>query len=78
MQEFNNEKDLAKVRTLSVEGGNAINISSVDPYGFWYVSWERGQLPEKLKGAYTTFSEAEKAVRTYLAEKGKEVKQVTK
>jgi hypothetical protein len=79
MQELDNSpRDLSKTRTLTLQGGNAINITSTDPFGFWYISWERGQLPEYLRGAYTSASEAEKAVNVYLAEKGKDVKQATK
>lgn len=78
MQEFDPNRDLSKQRTLTLEGGNAVNITSRDPYGFWYISWERGQLPETLRGAYTSFTEAERAVLVYLSQKGKEVKAVTK
>lgn len=79
MQDFiADTKDLLKVRTITLKSGNAINIRSEGPYGFWYISWERGQLPENLKGAYTSATEAENAVGTYLAEKGKEVKEVAK
>lgn len=46
---------------------NKIRARRTDPYGFIYFSLERGTLPEMLGNrAFTTFDEAEKAVKCFL------------
>lgn len=37
-----------------------------DPYGFWWVSREKGQVPACLAGAYTTLEAARNAVKAYI------------
>lgn len=71
------DKDLANVRILDL-GNNKIKLSREDPYGFVKISYERGQLPESLKGQYTSFDEARKALKLYLEQKGKEPKEISK
>jgi len=71
------DKDLSNDRTLKLDN-NTVHIRKSDPYGFWSISMERGQIPHKLKGHYTSFTEAEKAIMHYLNEKGREVKEVSK
>ena len=66
-------KDLAKIRTVELENGNTIIIENKDPYGFWYVHYEHGQMPKKLHGAYTSFEYALSAVQTYLKEKDEKI-----
>lgn len=78
MQDFNENKDLLRVRSINLAGGNKINVKREDPFGFWTISWERGQLPDYLKGQYTSFEEARKAVEAYLAQKNKQVESITK
>lgn len=48
---------------------NVIYLTSEDPYGFWKISLERGQLPEKYKGGYTSFSMALRDAETWFKEK---------
>lgn len=74
MVDNESDKDYSRVRTLDF-GTNRIHIECTDPFGFWYIKIERGQLPEKLRGAYTEFDKAEAAVKHYLAEKGKTLKE---
>lgn len=50
-------------------GKNKIRVERKDPYGFWYVSFERGSPPERLKGSYTTYRDAEKDITVFLASK---------
>lgn len=52
-------------KTFEVEN-NVIRIRRTDPFGFCYISYERGTVPEHLKGSYTSYYEAEKAVLAYL------------
>lgn len=70
-------KDLSSDRVFNLDN-NKLHIRKSDPYGFWTVSYERGQVPESIGGQYTSPMEAEKAVLTYLAAKGKEVKSTSK
>lgn len=44
---------------------NTVYIKAKNPHGFYWVSLKRGNLPEKLKGAYTSRFSAEKEVRGY-------------
>ena len=62
----------SKERTYPYKN-NTIRARRVDPYGFIYFSLERGETPEELAGkAWTTFDEAEKAVKAFLEAKERE------
>lgn len=74
-QEFTGEKDLPLVRVFDL-GNNKLFMKRSDPYGFWSLSLERGALPDPFRGDYTTPSDAEKAVKSYLASKGKDEKPI--
>lgn len=68
-------RDLPNVRQYDL-GNNKINIERHNPFGFWKLKLERGQLPEKYRGWYTSVDDARKAVLDYLHEKGKETKPI--
>lgn len=55
-------------RTVEIDN-NKVHIKCEDPYGFWYVSLQKGQVPDKLKGAYTTFEKALSDVNLWLRNK---------
>ncbi len=57
-----------KYRKVEIEN-NIVHIRSEDPYGFWKISLQKGQLPEKLKGAYTSFDQALRDVNLWLKDK---------
>lgn len=66
-------RDNGRHRTLALEDGNKIHFKASDPFGFWSINFERGQLPESLSDqVWTTYDEAEKAVKAYLVSKKKE------
>lgn len=73
-----------RARRIHMDNGNIVHIKCEDPYGFWMVSLEKGNLPDKLKGAWTTFQQALAAVNQWLRDKpepyipSKEVKTVKK
>lgn len=46
-------------------------LTRKDPYGFWFVSVEKGNIPQFLTGSYTTYEEAKKNVLIYLERQGK-------
>jgi hypothetical protein len=74
MQDFDpiSPKDLPSIRTIEFEG-NKMTIQRTDPFGFWYLHLNRGQLPAKLRGAYTSPDLATKDVLRYIDDKGKKL-----
>lgn len=62
------KRDLPAVKRIELEN-NTIYIKKTDPYGFWTVNFDKGQMPENLRGSYTSFSDAEREVLTYLRNK---------
>jgi hypothetical protein len=64
-------RDLPSIRKIEVSEGSPFLIERRDPYGFWYVRREHGQVPVKLQGAYTNFEQATLAVKVYMNEKKK-------
>lgn len=74
---FDPKRDLPKERVIAVDNGVAFHITQEDPHGFWYVHREKGQIPAKLSGAYTTFQKAQAAVNLYISSlpKKEEVKE---
>lgn len=61
-----------RVRTYDL-GNNKAFIKQTDPYGFIYITLERGQLPDKLQGAYTSYDYAERDLKRYLQDKKRKV-----
>jgi len=60
---------MGKARKINLPNGNIVWLKCEDPYGFWYVSLKKGQVPENLKGAYSNFSTALNAVNLWLKDK---------
>ena len=71
--EVETPKDLGRIRTLALEGGNSVTFKCSDPYGFWTIHLEKGQVPHSLTGQYTTYEYAEKEMRAYLRSKDRAV-----
>ena len=64
---FQEVRDLPRERPQNVsENDFVVKQKPEDPYGFWWISREKGQVPEKLSGAYTTVGYAELAVKNYV------------
>lgn len=63
--EFDPSRDMPSTRKVEVPNGPAFLVERKDPYGFWYVRREHGQVPAKLQGAYTSFEKAELDINTY-------------
>ena len=64
------QRDLPVERVIKVHN-NSITIAPENPYGLWKVSFQRGAVPEKLRGRYTSYNLAEAAVDSYLKSKNK-------
>lgn len=69
------ESDQANLRVIKLEGGNHINLKRTDPFGFWSVHYEKGQVPSNLQGNYTSAEEARQATLGYLKDIKKNVKE---
>lgn len=53
-------------RLMEPEGSAKIYLRRRNPFGFWYVQFERGVTPESLSSAFTTIDMAKQAVNAYL------------
>lgn len=53
-------------RVIQPEGSAKIFLRRKDPFGFWYVSFEKGVVPTSLSSAFTTVMSAASAVENYL------------
>jgi hypothetical protein len=52
-------------RLVETTGAN-INLTRKDPFGFWFISFDKGAVPEKLTSAYTSLDQASIAIANYL------------
>lgn len=72
LQDQVGDKDLAKTRVFELENGNKLYAKQTDPYGFWRLNLDKGQLPTWLDQDFNEWSQVLKAVARY----GNERKQV--
>lgn len=70
------ERDDPRTKVVDL-GNNKLMMKRTDPFGLISVHLEKGQLPEYLKGNYTTWEACKIDVDKYLAERAKVVKEVT-
>lgn len=59
--------DITSMREIPLDNGNILRAYRENPYGFIKFKLDKGQLPEWMQGAYTSYSEAQKAVQQYLS-----------
>jgi len=69
LEEDYDKEHSGKIRRIKMDNGNIVYIECEDPYGFWKISLEKGQLPERLKGSYTLFDQALRDVNLWLRDK---------
>lgn len=50
----------------TVDSDNKYTVEREDPFGLYYIKIEKGQLPPKLKGAWTNTTLARRAIDQYL------------
>ncbi len=62
-------------RTIPIANGNKIHLRAQDPFGFVKISFDKGPTPVVLQGAWTSFIEAERAVKSWQTVKAQEVDQ---
>lgn len=63
MQDLAN--DLSRTRIFELDNGNKLYAKQTDPYGFWYLNLDKGQLPDRFKGAYSTWDALKMDVDRY-------------
>lgn len=73
MQDLDQNVITSKIYEL--EGNNKIHAQRKDPYGLIHLHMDKGQLPESLEGAYTSYDEVEKKVLVYLNARKKTLKE---
>lgn len=65
-------RDLATHRIL-ITKFNKVHIEQEGPHGFWYCHLDKGGSPKGIMGAFTSYEEALKAVKTYYLNNKNEV-----
>lgn len=62
--------DVPNHQVIELENGNRLNLIRKDPYGFIYLSLDRGALPVSLAGAaYTDWDQAKRAAYGYVKDR---------
>jgi hypothetical protein len=62
-------------RTWTLPSGNKLHFERRDPYGFWSIHYDKGQVPAELKGNYTSYDQAAAAANRYITERAVEEKE---
>lgn len=60
------DQDLSRERVLILTDGTKVTFKASDPYGFWTIHYERGEVPRHLRGNYTDFAHAKEAYEAYM------------
>lgn len=64
-----NMQDMAetnsKKRLFELENGNKLWAVQSDPFGFWALHLDKGQLPERFQGQYSNWDAVIKDVERY-------------
>ncbi len=63
--DFDEADPSEKNKIFELDNGVVINARQTDPFGFWSLSYQKGALPDALKGQFTTFEQAKNSVRDY-------------
>lgn len=59
------DKDLSRVRVFDLENGNKLYAKQTDPYGFWRLNLDKGQLPSWLDQDFNAWDQVLNAVKRY-------------
>ena len=60
------ERDIPNIRLVHLDNGRTLKLERKDPWGFVHIKWDFGTPPEELRGTYTTFDLASKALMLYV------------
>lgn len=72
------DKDLSRTRTFDLENGNKLIAKQTDPFGFWRLNLDKGQLPKWLDQDFNEWSQVLKAVAIYSTERKQAITEVKK
>ena len=75
-EHVNYGRDFNPNRELLLDNGNKYHVQKRDPYGHWYIHMDKGRVPDRLSGSYTSFELAKKAVESYVALADKKIVEV--
>lgn len=70
------DPEIPSKRIYALEGNNKLYVERKDPYGLIYIHFEKGEVPESLKGAFTDYDSADKAIQLYLSNRKRIIKEV--
>lgn len=59
------DKDMSRTRVFDLENGNRLIAKQTDPYGFWRLNLDKGQLPAWLDQDFNEWGQVVKAVEKY-------------
>lgn len=65
-------RDLSTHRIL-ITKFNKVHIEQKGPFGYWYCHLDKGGSPRGIQGAFTTYDDALKAVKSYYLNNKNEV-----
>jgi hypothetical protein len=68
--------DITSVREIPLDNGNILRAYRENPYGFVRFKLDKGQIPEWMRGDYTSYYEADKAIQQYLAQRQMEAEKI--
>jgi hypothetical protein len=69
------KRDLSNNREVLLDNGNSYHVvkPELSQYGFWTIHMDKGQVPDELKGNFTSPKEARLAITNYLNRKSRKV-----
>lgn len=59
------DKDMSRTRVFDLENGNKLYAKQSDPYGFWRLNLDKGQLPSWLDQDFSAWDQVLNAVKRY-------------
>lgn len=62
---LNFDKTAEDTREVDVDG-QKFTVVRKDPFGHYFISVSKGPLPDKLKGAFTSHVQAQKAIEGFV------------
>lgn len=65
LQDQLGDKDKSRIRQFQLENGNILYAKQSDPYGFWRLSLDKGQLPPWLDQDFNEWGQVLTAVKKY-------------
>lgn len=74
-EDFDPDRDLKTERYIHLNDKSKVTVRKDDVYGFWSLHLEKGRLPDKWRGKYTSYQAAKKDLELLLKQKLKYIVQ---